>query len=1406
MIADCMSAGPPAKLARRIFVASPADLSIERRAIVDSVQRLAQGAPGDPVEVFAYEREDHLWNPGSRWQPQIPRPGRDGYDILLCLFGERVGKPLAFDGPLGFEIPEAIDYGSIGTGCPLTGTLFEFFEGLDAHRRQGAPRLLLYLKGDQTVLDHWRQHDQRNWGGCAHYRQLERDALARGHRIVPRDVSDDYWQQVKWLSAFVDSHAATNPVNRLFLEQAEFTKYLETDLRTLLGIRQQMTRGLGKGLRPFDLADKDILFGRNDDVRRLVGVLHSAAAEGRVSLLVLYGKSGCGKSSTIRAGIAARLADGSFFRSIGREFVPIVANPAELGGDPFESLWNELGRRCPGLSATPGDDAIDQLRQVLGERRLFVAIDQFEEVLALHAQDATRWDSVVEFLFQIPVHDLGYTAVALKDDWLSKWREHPAVKRLVTIHRVCEDEFSDRLEKGTIFDIVQRTCHGGGFAVSTGLLEHLWQELRHLEGRSEAVLPLVSLALERLQSEWETRSVNAPLGLSRVFDDSFCPVVTLGSLINAVGEQAFEKSGAAPELVGHILRSLVTVAIDGPVRRRSLATPVSSDFNPEDQPLLASLAEHRLLLASEGAVRLTHEAVLEHWERARTWWGKEQRYVELRSALGAILHTGARLPRGLLDEAVRMATDWRGEPGMDPQSPLSQFVQEHLRDYFDVSRPYSTDGEPRLTDAVRLRNVELVSHLLDVGADVNVTSAREGALGTTPLVVAAANGYATLVTLLLDRGAEIDAENAQGQTALRAAMIYGQRQTAQLLLERGADPDRQSAADGGTPLMVAAWRGDLEMSSTLLEAGADPNRLSPAGPTALALALEQRHLAVAKLLLDRDAAIDIAGHSQWDVIALAVEHGDEDILRKLAAKRVDFALPTRRGLPLAIAARSGRTSIVELLVSGYGVGVDVWDASGHPALGEAMAAHHPEIVRLLIDAGATLPLWHERDAEDGIRHLTPDAVQQRLSQSILAAVGRSWPLPPLIDGEWDVLAPEVAAAFLAERFLSPPLDSNAAGLVEILGARRLAVPFYDDAHLYEVWARHADGGSGYLTFIQHPIGTWLLDGRSAPIHEMNARFPLRVETKQQAISYLKYFCAGIIGREKGENSLGSMPSTFVILDDAARLLWLDDVPASTKEAAALVIQKAFFRLDEETRTWRSVVSIRYANALFTANFELAPTGMVTMTSDEPRVAELPLHCEAFVRGLRRLTDPVVYRMTTARWFEFLSPGKRVSELLRRLVERHGARWNWDITALEVWSLFLSAGEVSLADVAATVGATKVELALEQLERASWLARTHDGSESIWVMRADNGREMQETMAVLARAEGRTVAENLRQLVRDVRLLLKGHTTVAHWRVVSELYAAPLDDEDLVALFPASDSGFIKECVEELVNAKVTVRD
>jgi ankyrin repeat protein len=122
--------------------------------------------------------------------------------------------------------------------------------------------------------------------------------------------------------------------------------------------------------------------------------------------------------------------------------------------------------------------------------------------------------------------------------------------------------------------------------------------------------------------------------------------------------------------------------------------------------------------------------------------------------------------------------------------------------------------------------VEVAELLLAAGAEVNGRGGDRMAL-----YAAARRGDEAMVTLLLEKGADINANDGAVGTALHAAAIGGHKDVAELLLERGADANVRTSA-GVTPLVAAELVGAEDVAQVLRQSQtAAP--VSPRGPRGL---------------------------------------------------------------------------------------------------------------------------------------------------------------------------------------------------------------------------------------------------------------------------------------------------------------------------------------------------------------------------------------------------------------------------------------------------------------------------------------------------------------------------------------------------------------------------------------------
>jgi len=122
----------------------------------------------------------------------------------------------------------------------------------------------------------------------------------------------------------------------------------------------------------------------------------------------------------------------------------------------------------------------------------------------------------------------------------------------------------------------------------------------------------------------------------------------------------------------------------------------------------------------------------------------------------------------------------------------------------------------------------------------------------TPLITAAYAQKADVVKMLLERGADVNAQKKDGWSALHFAAWRGEEDIAKMLLDHGAKVDVKKP-DGGTPLHAAVADGHLEVAKLLVAAGADVNAKKKDGWTPLRFAAERKNKDVAAFLRSKGA-------------------------------------------------------------------------------------------------------------------------------------------------------------------------------------------------------------------------------------------------------------------------------------------------------------------------------------------------------------------------------------------------------------------------------------------------------------------------------------------------------------------------------------------------------------------------
>ena len=250
-----------------------------------------------------------------------------------------------------------------------------------------------------------------------------------------------------------------------------------------------------------------------------------------------------------------------------------------------------------------------------------------------------------------------------------------------------------------------------------------------------------------------------------------------------------------------------------------------------------------------------------------------------------------------------------------------------------------------------------VRKLLDGGLDPNAAT-RSG--GTTALMMAAPD--VEKMTLLLDRGADV---NARANTRYSALMVAAQYQEADaainLLLDRGAQVATPATAPvfNANPFFLASYAGNAKSLKRLLAAGGKLDEamiaIGTSRTTPMLGAFKFGDMEVARTLLDLGAPIDFADGNGITMLGRAALNNDLEMARMLIERGASVNVVDKQGMtPLLWAANVdfGDSAMVELLLRS-GAKPDARNKDGLTPLELARKFGHANLIPALEGTKAT---------------------------------------------------------------------------------------------------------------------------------------------------------------------------------------------------------------------------------------------------------------------------------------------------------------------------------------------------------------------------------------------------------------------------------------------------------------------
>ncbi len=650
----------------KVFVSSPGDVREEREIVGRVVERI-EARYWNFVRLDSVLWESELVRATGHFNEEIVRPSE--CDVVLSVLWRRLGSLM----PPQFLKADGTRFQS-GTEWEIEDAV----AGYEARRRAKAEG-----KSEETPFP-----------DVLIFRRM---APAPGHP-AEASGSDDSAEQAQKLDAFWRRFMLhpDGTIRRAFHAYAtleEFQHAAEAQLEKAVVARlprltatQEVLKPIPlqgspfKGLAAFEAADAPLFFGREKSAGEVLRQLRAQADKGNGgAFLLIYGGSGSGKSSLMRAGIGPRITQPGWLPGVETWWRATLL-PGQGEGALTERLAHAL------LAALPQGTAAEGLAQDFSLRpataaarihaalaaeaaaagrlptatRLLVEIDQLEEAFTAEGFDDAGRDAFFAALAAL-AEGGAWVIATMRSEFFPRIARHPDLLRLVRAAGGGYILTPPRPEDLARMVRCPAMAAGLGFQRHPETAQDLSEEILEKAGRNPEALPLLQFCLQRL---WEQRDERALV---------WAAYTAMGGLEGAIARAAGEVFAALQpheqEAGRHVFAELVQVGGEddgaGSATRRRAPLEAAQAIAPGAARFIAAFVDAKLLAtdgtATGARVMLAHEALLTHWPELARWVEANRRLLAARGRLetAAAEWTQAGEDRGLLlrDRRLRDAED-----------------------------------------------------------------------------------------------------------------------------------------------------------------------------------------------------------------------------------------------------------------------------------------------------------------------------------------------------------------------------------------------------------------------------------------------------------------------------------------------------------------------------------------------------------------------------------------------------------------------------------------------------------------------------------------------------------------------------------------------------------------------------
>ncbi|RLD93309.1 MAG: hypothetical protein DRJ29_09235 [Bacteroidetes bacterium] len=420
------------------------------------------------------------------------------------------------------------------------------------------------------------------------------------------------------------------------------------------------------GSRPFFSAEDQLFFGRDKAVSELLEILLKRR------FVAVVGASASGKTSLIQSGvIPALLAD------MKREWVPVIIRP---GRRPMESLIRGFQRVfAKNISESDVHTFLKSSQSVsdfllekdLGNFHYFLVVDQFEELFTWQVAQKKRKSGknpdAIHFINHLmrlveATEPQIFLMLSIRSDFL----DYCSSYRELTEHLNRSKYLLPQMNRNDLKEAIVEPFRVAGATVESGFEEYLMNDMEEVEPH----LPLLQHALKQTWNHWLSRGITKlPVSLEDYQSSGSIRNGLSRDLENLYQNLEFYQK----EICERIFKTIAfkTERQEAYSRRTSLGNiariaqckverviEVVEIFDKAGHPFLGY--QHSAPLSSESRIELSHESLINIWDRLRQWVNEEDEsirmYLKLSKA-SALYQQG----KGVLLEAseLQKAIDWK---------------------------------------------------------------------------------------------------------------------------------------------------------------------------------------------------------------------------------------------------------------------------------------------------------------------------------------------------------------------------------------------------------------------------------------------------------------------------------------------------------------------------------------------------------------------------------------------------------------------------------------------------------------------------------------------------------------------------------------------------------------------------